>query len=117
MGAGLSTLAERASSDTGLHPGRASDAPSALSEGPDLDCRLTLSINTQLCYVFGAWEEPPGKSRINSPPFIVGDEQDQEWSALTPVTPYEGRKAKRSTPVPNWQASKGFSGLYSAQEF
>ncbi len=46
-GAGLSTLAERASSDTGLHPGRVSDAPSVLSEGPDLDCRLTLSINTQ----------------------------------------------------------------------
>ena len=36
---GLSAFAERASSDTGLHPGRVS-----------LDCRLTLSIYTQLCY-------------------------------------------------------------------
>ena len=46
-GAGLSTLAERTSPDSGLHPGRVSDAPSALSNGPDLGCRLTLSINTQ----------------------------------------------------------------------
>ncbi len=47
--------------------GRVSDAPSALSEGPDLDCRLTLSINTQLCYRLRAWEEPSGKSRLKTP--------------------------------------------------
>ncbi len=46
-GAGLSTLAERTFSDTGLHPGRVSGAPRVLAEGPDLGCRLTLSINTQ----------------------------------------------------------------------
>ncbi len=43
--------------------GRVFDAPSALSEVPDLDCRLTLSINTQVCYrlrSLGAtiWEIP-----------------------------------------------------------
>ena len=65
--AGLSALAERASSDTGLHPGRVSDAPSTLSEESDLDCRLTLSISIQSCYrlrrLGGIIWEIPAKER------------------------------------------------------
>ena len=48
----------------GLHPGRVSDASSALSEVPDSDCRLMLSINThntQLCFRLCAWDETSGE--------------------------------------------------------
>ncbi len=51
-GAGFPTLVERASSDTGLHLRRVSDAPSALTEVPGSDWWLSLSINTQSCYRF-----------------------------------------------------------------
>ena len=56
-------LAERASSDTGLHPGRVSDAPSALSEGPDLGCRLTLYDQYAIVLSFSVF----GRNHLGNP--------------------------------------------------